>query len=133
VISGAAFVDHVGSKEKSTDLQVKVVSVYDGDTFKVDIDSFPEIIGDNMPIRICGIDTPEIRGTNGKIKALALKARDHLHKRLLSSQNVELRNIKRGKYFRIIADVYVEGVDIGNEMISLGYAKPYSGGSRPKW
>ena len=29
----------------------KVISVYDGDTFRVDIDSLPPIVGKNIPIR----------------------------------------------------------------------------------
>ena len=40
----------------------KVISVYDGDTFRVNIDSLPPIVGKNIPIRVNGVDTPEIRG-----------------------------------------------------------------------
>ena len=40
----------------------KVISVYDGDTFRVNIDSLPPIVGKNIAIRVNGIDTPEIRG-----------------------------------------------------------------------
>lgn len=40
----------------------RVVSVYDGDTIRVDIDHWPSIIGDNVPIRLAGLDTPERRG-----------------------------------------------------------------------
>ena len=40
----------------------KVISVYDGDTFRVNIDSLPPIVGKNIPIRVNGVDTPEIQG-----------------------------------------------------------------------
>ena len=30
----------------------KVISVYDGDTFRVNIDSLPPIVGKNIPIRV---------------------------------------------------------------------------------
>ena len=40
----------------------KVISVYDGDTFRVNIDSLPPIVGKNIAIRVNGVDTPEIRG-----------------------------------------------------------------------
>ena len=40
----------------------EVITVYDGDTFRVNIDEFPPIIGENIAIRILGIDTPEIKG-----------------------------------------------------------------------
>lgn len=34
----------------------KVISVYDGDTFRVNIDSLPPIVGKNIPIRVNGVD-----------------------------------------------------------------------------
>ena len=112
---------------------MEVVSVYDGDTFKVDIEGYPAIIGDDISIRINGIDTPEIRGTSEEIKAKAYQARDYLEDRLKGASQIELRNPQRGKYFRIIADVYLDGVNVAEELISLGYAKPYDGGTRPEW
>ena len=39
-----------------------VVRVYDGDTFFVNVDSWPDVIGRKIGIRVNGIDTPEIRG-----------------------------------------------------------------------
>ncbi|HGX92428.1 MAG TPA: thermonuclease family protein, partial [Candidatus Tenderia sp.] len=32
----------------------RVVSIYDADTFRVDINGWPPIIGSNMPIRVLG-------------------------------------------------------------------------------
>ena len=40
----------------------EVVSVYDGDTIKVNIEGYPPIFGKAISIRIRGIDVPEIRG-----------------------------------------------------------------------
>lgn len=40
----------------------EVISVYDGDTFRVNIKGYPDVIGENIAIRVNGIDTPEIRG-----------------------------------------------------------------------
>ena len=54
----------------------KVISVYDGDTFRVNIDSLPPIVGKNIAIRVNGVDTPEIRGKCQYEKDLALEARD---------------------------------------------------------
>ena len=48
--------------EYGTAIVSKVISVYDGDTFRVDIDSLPPIVGKNIPIRLNGVDTPEIQG-----------------------------------------------------------------------
>jgi endonuclease YncB( thermonuclease family) len=41
--------------------------------------------------------------------------------------------MQRGKYFRIVADVYVDGSDLGQELIEKGLAKPYHGEKKPKW
>jgi len=43
---------------------VEVISVYDGDTFKVNLTGEREIFGENLSIRLRGIDTPEIRGSS---------------------------------------------------------------------
>ena len=111
----------------------KVVSVYDGDTFKVDIDSWPDIVGKSISIRIYGIDTPEIRGTKGEVKELAVKARRYTAFYLEAADVVEIVDMRRGKYFRIIAEVYVDGENLAELLIEEGLAKPYYGGKRPIW
>lgn len=110
-----------------------VVSVYDGDTFKVNIEGYPPIVGENISIRIAGIDTPEIRGTTGYTKEAAQKARLFTRNRLRKAKVIKLKNIRRGKYFRILADVFVDGENLGKELMRVGLAKRYDGGQRPTW
>ena len=38
----------------------QIVDVYDGDTFKIDLPSQHPLFGDDLSIRVLGIDTPEI-------------------------------------------------------------------------
>jgi len=38
-----------------------ITSIYDADTFRVNIPQWPNIIGERIAIRVNGIDTPEIR------------------------------------------------------------------------
>jgi len=109
----------------------RLVSVYDGDTFRVDIDTFPPIIGQNMPIRVYGIDTPEIRGN--RTKDLAMQAKNVARLLLENARVIELRNMRRGKYFRIIAEVWLDGISLSQVLIDKGLAKPYFGGKRPQW
>ena len=52
----------------------QIVEVYDGDTFKIDLPSQHPLFGDDLSIRVFGIDTPEMRGTSDEVKALAYKA-----------------------------------------------------------
>lgn len=110
----------------------EVTSIYDGDTFRVNINSYPSIIGQRIPIRINGIDTPERRGKCTKEKALAKKAKQLTVSILRSSKVIELRNIKRGKYFRIIADVYADGKSLADMLIKNDLAVYYDGGTKTK-
>jgi len=113
--------------------KIEIIRVYDGDTFYINIEGFPAILGENIGIRINGIDTPEKRGTPPRIKKLARKAKEILEAHLRSAKVIELRNPVRGKYFRIVADVYVDGVSVAEIMLLSGLAKEYDGGTKPKW
>ena len=104
----------------------RVVSVYDGDTFRVDITGYPAIVGENVPIRVSGIDTPEIRGKCYMEKKLAYSARDAA-RAFLSGGDIVLLNLERGKYFRLVADVEVNGHSLGRHLIDQGLAVPYDG------
>ncbi len=111
----------------------KVNSIYDGDTFRVSIIGYPAVIGDNIPIRIKGIDTPEIRGKCAEEKKLAKKAKQFTVSALRSGKNIELKNIQRGKYFRLIADVYIDGESLGDKLISEQLAYEYRAGTKQSW
>ncbi|MGF1698756.1 thermonuclease family protein [Photobacterium makurazakiensis] len=111
----------------------RVDSIYDGDTFRVTIDQVNPIIGERIPIRVAGIDTPEIRGKCKKEKKLAQQAKQFTVSAIRKSQNIELHNVKRGKYFRIIADVKLNGYDLGHALIEKGFAVPYDGGKKIDW
>ena len=101
----------------------KVISVYDGDTFKI---SFKDEFITNPSVRIRGIDTPEL-GWRASCKAentSSINARNFLIGLILDKE-VRLENIGRDKYGRILADVFIENVDIGKVLIDKGFAKPY--------
>ena len=51
---------------------------------------------------------------------------------LRAAKKIELRNMKRGKYFRIVADVYVDGKSLGDMLIKRSLAVPYDGGHKGK-
>ena len=111
----------------------RVISVYDGDTFRVDIDSFPPIVGKNIPIRLNGVDTPEIRGKCEYEKDLAIKARDFVRNKLANATEIKLTKIQRGKYFRVVADVMVDGVSLEKELLENKLAYKYTGGKKSSW
>jgi endonuclease YncB( thermonuclease family) len=111
----------------------KVISVYDGDTFRVNIDSLPPIVGKNIPIRVNGVDTPEIRGKCQYEKNLALEARDFVRARLANAKEIKLTNLQRGKYFRVVANVMVDGVSLEQELLDNELAYEYDGGKKLSW
>ena len=111
----------------------KYISAYDGDTFRVDVADIHPLIGRNMPIRLRGVDTPEIRGKCDQEKALAIKARDFVRELLANAETIVLKNIDRGKYFRIVADVSVDGVDLGSTLLENSLGRPYGGGKKESW
>ena len=119
--------------EYGTTIVSKVISVYDGDTFRVDIDSLPPIVGKNIPIRLNGVDTPEIRGKCQYEKDLAIKARDFVRNKLTNAKEIRLTKLQRGKYFRVVADVMIDGVSLEQELLDNALAYKYTGGKKSSW
>jgi len=112
----------------------QVVDVYDGDTFKIVLPSMHPLFGDDLSIRLFGVDTPEMRGTSDEVKALAMQAQQVTEKALKGASKIELRNPQRGKYFRIISEVWIDGESLAEMLKSKGLAKDYDGeGARPEW
>ena len=111
----------------------RIKSVYDGDTFRVDIANWPAIVGQNIAVRVSGVDTPEIRGKCASEKALAQKAKAFVLTKFQNAEAVELRNIQRGKYFRLVANVYIDGESLTDALLSNGLAYPYDGGTKQTW
>ena len=121
------------ASEYGTVIVSKVISVYDGDTFRVDIDSLPPIVGKNIPIRLNGVDTPEIQGKCQYEKDLALKARDFVRNKLANAKEIKLTNLQRGKYFRVVANVLLDGVSLEQDLLENKLAYKYTGGKKTSW
>jgi len=41
--------------------------------------------------------------------------------------------MQRGKYFRILANVIIDGKSLGDSLVSNGLARRYDGGKRGGW
>tara|TARA_R110000796_G_scaffold95459_3_gene200727 strand:- start:17950 stop:18387 length:438 start_codon:yes stop_codon:yes gene_type:complete len=109
----------------------EVTSFKDGDTIVVNINDWPSVIGERIPVRIEGIQAPERRSRcdteaeKQRERQLAADARIYLVERLRGAEAVELRQIERGSFYRIIAQVWVDGENVGREMLEAGHALPY--------
>lgn len=89
----------------------------------------PSILRKENRGRIRGIDTPEIRGKCAAKKRKARAARDYLRNLLKAASRIDLVDVKRGKYFRIIATVKADGVDVVPLMIQMGWVGRITGGN----
>lgn len=111
----------------------EVTSIYDGDTFRANIEGWPATIGERMPVRVHGADTPEMRGECPEEKRLARQAKQFTVAALRGADVIELHHMARRKYFRIEAVVMVDGKDLASALIGAGLARPYDGGKRNSW
>ncbi|WAJ71454.1 thermonuclease family protein [Catenovulum adriaticum] len=113
------------------DIQVsELIRVYDGDTFTVNLADWPAIIGHEINVRVSGADTPEIRGKCHQEKQLAKQAKRFTLNTLSSAKQITLTQIQRDKYFRILAVVLIDGIDLADLLIQHNLAVRYQGGKK---
>ena len=107
----------------------KVVKVYDGDTITVAayLKGDPQCY--RFPVRLRGIDSPEIRTKNEAEKAAAILSRDQLLVKIMH-KIIYLKNIGKEKYGRLLADVFYNDVNISTWMIDNKLAVKYDGGKK---
>ena len=74
----------------------EVTSIYDADTFRVNIEGYPSIVGERIPVRVLGVDAPELRGKCESEKIKARVAKQFTVQALRSAKTIELRNMQRG-------------------------------------
>jgi micrococcal nuclease len=111
----------------------EVSSIYDGDTIRVTIRAWPAVAGERVPVRLYGIDTPELRDKRPRVYDLARRAKQFSVAQLRGAKRIELRQIRRDKYFRLLAEVWVDGRNLSDLLLKAGLAKPYFGGRKVSW
>jgi micrococcal nuclease len=111
----------------------EVTSIYDADTFRVNISGWPAVVGERVQIRVKGVDAPELRGKCEAEKVRARKAKQFTVAKLREAQTIQLAELERGKYFRLLAVVYVDGENLEQALINADLARPYDGGTRQGW
>ena len=119
---------HTSSKFKC----VEPVRNYDGDTITVNIPNVHKLFGEEISVRLLGIDTAEIRTSDDCEKDMAERAKLFVETELASARVIHLYNIERDKYFRIGADVILDGNSLSDKLIEENLAYPYEGGTKPE-
>lgn len=108
-------------------------SCYDGDSFRLTwIDGSgnkSRIIG-----RLSGVDTPEMRGSSDKEKALALRAKQRLSD-AVTGKFVTIRNPDVEKYGRSLSDLEVGDIKSISDymLVDPEICRPYEGGKKVSW
>ena len=133
-----AFIQQPGKPVADTDAltdaaalrDVSVASVYDGDTFKINLNCSLAVYCEKVPVRVLGVDCPEIKGKTKREKALAQKAKAFT-KEFLQSGPVSLTDCSRDKYFRLLCAVTNgQGQNLAEELIKRDLGYRYYGGKK---
>lgn len=102
----------------------RVVSVYDGDTVRADVDVGFSFVSKNMQLRLFGINAPEMTGTT---KVQGTRSRDALREMVLNI-NVVVRTYRdrTEKYGRYLATILLlDGTNVNEWLVDQGYAVTY--------
>lgn len=113
--------------------QFEVISVFDGDTLTVESEGY------EFKVRLVGIDAPETsRKKNEPGQPFSRRAKIHLQK-LVLDKTIELESYGLDRQSRILAVIYVDGMDVNFEMVKEGLAEVFKGkpvpgfNNRPYW
>jgi len=107
-------------------LGVQYLRNYDGDTVTVNIFDVHPLLGREIGVRIKDIDTPEINDKQPE----AVAAKIFLEEILEKSKRIDLIGCTRGKYFRIVCDIIVDGQSMSELIVRMGHSKPKPAGVR---
>lgn len=111
----------------------EIIKIVDGDTIDVNIDLGFDVTV-KQRVRLDGIDTPESITSNLLEKQMGLESKKYLENWLSDKKDLIINTSKDDKYGRILARISdnTSSTCINDEMIKLGYAWSYDGGTKKK-
>ena len=109
----------------------EVKRVVDGDTIDCVLDLGFSIFH-KCRVRLYAIDTPESRTRNRDEKARGLLAKQFLIDSIKDKKVVLKSKLRdsRGKFGRVLAEVWVNGINVNEDMVKKGHAVRYYGQSK---
>jgi len=124
-----------GSAKASELLQVELVSVYDGDTIKVNFKGCSHFRCQGVLVRFAGVDAPEVRTPCMREKEVALKLKETIQDLLLAADTISLSLVKGAvdPYGRVLAKVYADGLDVSQMLLDSGMVRENHGEKRRAW
>ena len=113
-----------------------ITKVIDGDTVKFHAGFLPPELGNELSLRIIGIDTPE----KGRLSqcpeenAKGLAATEFTKIAVNSATKKQIVLKGWDKYGgRVLGELYLDGKSLGDMLISAGLARPYYGNKKTSW
>lgn len=109
-------------RERREKITAKVIKVFDGDTFKLDIEGEEEIV------RLVGVDAPEIDEKREKVRLLGLISRDFAQY-YLENKDVYILTDRQGRdrFGRLLVYIWLPSMCFFNELIiEEGFANAYT-------
>lgn len=110
--------------------KAELIKVIDGDTIDVRVDlgfkTFKLI-----RVRLLGINAPESRTRDKEEKVLGLASKERL-KEILESNNNQfvLQSHGLGKFGRCLGELYINDLNVNQQLVKEGHAVEYYGGKR---
>ena len=118
---------------KNKTLSGKYVSIYDGDTFRLELPiCCTRFI---FSCRLLGVDTAEIRTKNVEEKAVAVEAKEYVRK-LLSENEFEVVCDGLDKYGRVLCEIIFSSLEnraLSSLLVEKNYGYRYDGGTKRKF
>ena len=114
-----AAIDAAAGGQNTEWYQVVAGSIYDGDTLRV------ERGGQELKVRLCGIDAPEIE------QPMGIEAREYLRSLVAQGDgSIGVVSIEKDRYERTVADLFVtvsagEEIHLNSQMVMDGHAYHY--------
>jgi len=99
----------------------KIIEVIEGDRFIVDIAEPHELAGSNITLIVRDIDAPDTIKSCSKEIELGKKVKDIVTQKLEDASSIKLKNIRKTSK-AVIAQVIVDGKDLGEELVANDYA-----------
>jgi len=116
----AKILDEQIQNRMTSDRQFRVIKIYDGDSLLV------QGMDLTLKIRMVGIDAPETGGRQKKGQPYSRQAHLFLS-RQIKDRSVTLKTYGLGGYNRILAEVFINDINMNLEMLKAGLAEVYQG------
>ena len=132
----------LGAKESEQSIQAKqsktygsaqiekVIQVDKALSFHCNIKGWPAVIGENIRVKIDGVQPVQYKEKQSPQNQKKLskdantRIKEFVKSTLTDAESIQLKNIKRGKRFCVLADVIVDGQNLAEVLIQKHVAQP---------